>query len=624
MRKLNNVDIPQNKLIKKNKGITIIAIVVILAILLILALQNVQQAVTNQKQTYTITTKDGYEATIETDSNDNITLKEVLTPTQAKAKQAASTQNPNLLTGTITVSTPNWNANTHTATVTLSNTKGLKMQWQKNNISGMWQTGTTVTGLNHGDTVFTRLIDGEGNAADEASVSILDSIAPELATITNLPTTTTTRATITANVTHADNQSKIDITKCKWLFNTTSTNINVNNTDWNTAHTFSTSTNQITITVPTEPGNYYLHVLSVDMAGNKREKTSSKVEVKQLATGITVSPTSATLIMGNTLTITPTVTPNNTSNKTVTWTSSNNNIATVSTSGVVRPKATGTVTITAKTTDGTNKTATCSVEVKQLATGITVNPTSAPLELGSTLTITATVTPITTSNKTVTWTSSDTTVATVDSNGVVTPIKNGEVTITAKTMDGTNKTAKCSIEVDPIAKIGQTYYAKLFRAIQKVPEDNTLTTVEIIKDITPTTYETISEKQTIEFKLNNHTISRSSGHIFVNGGTIYILDGTISTTSTNYSAINNYGITEISGNANIIGGVSNHGILNVRGGTISSNDGYMSHAITNNEEGRVTITGGTLNAVGSGYTIYNRGGTINITGGTINGRKYGC
>ena len=113
-----------------------------------LVAQNAEQTVADQKETYTITTKDGYVATVQTDSDDNIALKEVLTPTQARAM--ANTQNPNLITGTITVSAPNWNATTHTATVTLSTTTGLKMQWQKNSISGMWQTGTVVTGLNHG------------------------------------------------------------------------------------------------------------------------------------------------------------------------------------------------------------------------------------------------------------------------------------------------------------------------------------------------------------------------------------------------------------------------------------------------------------------------------------------
>ena len=607
-----------------------------------LAARSTEQTVANQKETYTITTKDGYVATVETDG-DNIVLKEVLTPTQAKAM--VNTQNPNLITGTIKVSAPSWNEETHTATVTLSNTKGLKMQWQKNSISGIWQTGVAVTGLNHGDTVFTRLIDGEGNAADEASVSILDSISPELATIANLPTSTTTKANITANVTHADNQSKIDITKCKWLFNTTSTNLNVNNTAWNTAHTFSNSTNQISITVPSNPGNYYLHVLSVDIAGNKREKISNKVEVKQLATGIMVNPTSATLYMGNTLTITPTVTPNNTSNKTVTWTSSNYNIATVTTSGVVTPKTPGTVTITAKTTDGTNKTATCSIEVKQRATGITVNPTSATLFMGNTLTITPTVTPTTTTDKTVTWTSSNPSVATVSSNGIVTPVKRGTVTITAKTTDGSNKTATCNIVVDPVAKINQTYYATLQSAVNAVPTTNALTTIELLKDIGEEIK--IIENKKIAFKLNNYTMSGERTTIS-NKGNISITGGTV--TATTEKSIENYGIVEISGNTNITSSanawttIENQigATLRIIGGTITSNNSRVIQNYGTTEISGTTnitsaadkvqllandgskailrITGGTINS--NDCMAITNGGTIEISGGTINTNNY--
>ena len=65
--------------------------------------------------------------------------------------------------------------------------------------------------------------------------------------------------------------------------------------------------------------------------------------------------------MGKTLTLTATVTPDNATDKTVAWTSSNDAVATVDANGVVTAKAEGTATITA-TADG--KTATCTVTVK--------------------------------------------------------------------------------------------------------------------------------------------------------------------------------------------------------------------------------------------------------------------
>jgi hypothetical protein len=80
-------------------------------------------------------------------------------------------------------------------------------------------------------------------------------------------------------------------------------------------------------------------------------------------TGVTLAPTSATLTLGETETVTliPTVLPAEATDKSVTWSSSNEAVATV-TDGVVTAVAAGTATITVTTTDGA-KTATCAVTV---------------------------------------------------------------------------------------------------------------------------------------------------------------------------------------------------------------------------------------------------------------------
>lgn len=82
------------------------------------------------------------------------------------------------------------------------------------------------------------------------------------------------------------------------------------------------------------------------------------------ATGIRLNSTSATLTSQNeTLQLTATVTPDNATDKSVTWTSSNTAVATVSSTGLVTAVANGTATITATTADGSNKSATCAVTV---------------------------------------------------------------------------------------------------------------------------------------------------------------------------------------------------------------------------------------------------------------------
>ena len=86
-----------------------------------------------------------------------------------------------LIEGNIVASNPTWSNNK--ASITLSTSTGLTIQYQVNGITeGSWKTGTSVTGLNHNDTVYARLTDGT-NYGDYASVSIKDTINPSAPTI---------------------------------------------------------------------------------------------------------------------------------------------------------------------------------------------------------------------------------------------------------------------------------------------------------------------------------------------------------------------------------------------------------------------------------------------------------
>ena len=77
--------------------------------------------------------------------------------------------------------------------------------------------------------------------------------------------------------------------------------------------------------------------------------------------GVSLNVTSVELTEGDQTTLTAAVNPSNATNKNVTWTSSDSNVATVANGKVTAVKA-GTATITVKTEDG-NKTATCTVTV---------------------------------------------------------------------------------------------------------------------------------------------------------------------------------------------------------------------------------------------------------------------
>ena len=184
-----------------------------------------------------------------------------------------------------------------------------------------------------------------------------------------------------------------------------------------------------TITATTKDGGY---------------KATCNVTVTSNITGISLNKTSLTLSKGATETLVATITPSN-ADQSVTWTTDNANVATVSSTGKVTAIAPGTTTITATTKDG-SKQATCSVTVTGKVTGVSLNKTSLTLTQGSSETLAVTVTPNDAVNKAVTWSSSNTNVVTVTSSGTVKGISPGSATITVTTQDGGYK-ATCSVTV---------------------------------------------------------------------------------------------------------------------------------------------------------------------------------
>ena len=235
-------------------------------------------------------------------------------------------------------------------------------------------------------------------------------------------------------------------------------------------------------------------------------------------TGVTLAPTSATLTLGETETVTliPTVLPAEATDKSVTWSSSDEAVATV-TDGVVTAVAAGTATITVTTTDGA-KTATCavtvaapaastytvtlkegtedatswtiapaeatttgvaagtevkatysgmkkvkSVKAKKAApanvavTSITLNKTATEITVGQTETLSVTeVLPANATDPTYTWKTSDETKATVDQNGVVTAVAAGNVNIYAEANDGSEVQGTCAVTVKVAPTLANT------------------------------------------------------------------------------------------------------------------------------------------------------------------------
>ena len=158
------------------------------------------------------------------------------------------------------------------------------------------------------------------------------------------------------------------------------------------------------------------------------------------------------------------------------------------------------------------------------------------------------------------------------------------------------------VPLNYVARINNTYYPTVIKAVEAVPTDGTLTTIHLLKSTSESEAISISSGKNIEFDLQNYTLSpaKSTPVMEVNG-TVKITNGYISTTASQGAINVNYG-----------------GTLNISGGSIRAIGGRQ--AIYNN--------GGTVNISGNAY-LYNstnqRGtvqnhdarGTINITGGTI-------
>ena len=169
-----------------------------------------------------------------------------------------------------------------------TNETGYQLEWQKNGISeGSWTREAsgvkekTITGLVNGDIIYARLYDGI-SSGKYANIEVRDDIVPT-ATIKLSGTAVEIGKPLTAEVVQTDNESGININQTKWVLNTEAGNIGIEASKY-TGGTFAKT--QETITIPTTTGGtYYLHVLTVDNAGNKKEIISSAVTIKSSIVG---------------------------------------------------------------------------------------------------------------------------------------------------------------------------------------------------------------------------------------------------------------------------------------------------------------------------------------------------
>lgn len=258
--------------------------------------------------------------------------------------------------------------------------------------------------------------------------------------------------------------------------------------------------------------------------------TSSNIPV----TSLTFDKTEGETYAGNQVTITPTILPNNATNKKLTWTSSDSKIATVN-NGVVSTFDIGNATITAKTTDGSDITATYNLLVKEFVavTSVTILKSGTPitesnLYIEQTIGLTTDIQPTNASDKTIIWSSSNTSVATVN-EGTVQGLSEGTSKIKALNENsGLYSEITVNVSFDPEQKVylPSVYYGdyysndfswsngvdlqrKLFDLMQ-------LKRTDILKYNSPTNWSTNKEADHSEYDFEMLDVVYSSQDVYVN------------------------------------------------------------------------------------------------------------
>lgn len=170
------------------------------------------------------------------------------------------------------------------ANVKISTNAKYTIEYQVGSTSGTWQKAilagedVRVSNLKHGDVVYARLRKGT-NTGNHATLTIADAKEPKDAIIILDETSVELGTSIIATVNHIDKQSGIEISNCKWVLNTNPSYIGTDSSYY-TGGTFSNNEQTITLNTTIE-GTFYLHILSVDKAGNAKETISEAITIRK-------------------------------------------------------------------------------------------------------------------------------------------------------------------------------------------------------------------------------------------------------------------------------------------------------------------------------------------------------
>lgn len=181
-----------------------------------------------------------------------------------------------------------------------------------------------------------------------------------------------------------------------------------------------------------------------DSINDPVESNKFKIDVKPIEpSGIILDSYSEKINRGTTLKLTHTIVPINATNKTVRWSTSNPDIATVNEFGLVNAKNKGTCKIKVETYNG-EQYAYCNITVLVPVSNVSLNSNNLILYIGEKFDLNETIYPSDADNKAVTWSCANSNI-TVSDTGLVTAFKAGSSTVTVTTADGSH-TSTCIVE----------------------------------------------------------------------------------------------------------------------------------------------------------------------------------
>lgn len=324
-------------------------------------------------------------------------------------------------------------------------------------------------------------------------------------------------------------------------------------------------------------------------------KAYCKIKVVQRATKVTIVKDKTTINVGETMTVTASIVPDNTTNKSVVWTSSNESVATVSQDGEIKAVGKGTATIKCTTQDGGDKYNTFTLTVKQLVESLDIDTTDIDIYVGKTQTIKATISPSNANANTVIWSSSDTNVATVSSTGLVRGCGEGTAIITCTTKDESNLSKTCKVTVH-----------QQITGISLDETTATLFTGETFK-LTPTIAPENVENAGVVWTSSNNSIAKVSN----TGVVTAIARGTVTITCSAEDGLGAKATCRITVNQLVTSiKLSSSSITMFKGKTarvtaivVPSNANNRNVTWTSSNTKVATVSGGTINAVSNGTAI---------------------